>query len=250
MRELVFELDYEPGRNPVADTLAAHKEASIRSLSCHVSADTLWRVDHIQGSPAALTDLEAAYKTADYFPDCLVTEDCEANSETQVLDRTEDSLIIYCVWNRSDICSSVPHLALEHLGGGLLFENRQKGRQHIWRIVLAEHENIGRFTDALKAEISEIGGMELLRLTEHMPGSEHETNQDSDELPPEQRRALHAAVEHGYYETPREIELTELAEKLDIPQSTLSYRLQRAESYLATHFVEADASLDSFLTKQ
>lgn len=131
MRELVFELNYYPGWNPVADTLAEHEETSIRSLSCHVTTDTLWRVDHIQGPPETLTEVEAAYRMADYFPDCLVTEECEADSETQVLDRTDGSLVIYCVWNRSEICSSVPHLALAHLGEGLLFETRQEGRQHI-----------------------------------------------------------------------------------------------------------------------
>ncbi len=250
MRELVFELDYYPGWNPVSDTLAEHEGASIRSLSCHVTAETLWRVDYITGSPQALTELETAYKTADYFPDCLVTDNCEANSETKVLDRTDDSLIIYCVWNRSEICSSVPHLALEYLGEGLLFETRQQGHQHIWRIVLAGQEDISTFTAALKSEIKEVGGMELLRLTEHMPDREPKPSQENEELPSEQRQALHAAVNHGYYETPRRIELTELADEMDIPQSTLSYRLQRAESHLATQFVDTDISLDSLMTKQ
>lgn len=56
-------------------------------------------------------------------------------------------------------------------------------------------------------------------------------------LSSEQERALRAAVEHGYYETPREIEAYELAEKLGIPGSTLTYRLQRAEAQLAAAYV-------------
>nr|WP_231753940.1 helix-turn-helix domain-containing protein [Natronomonas sp. CBA1123] len=47
-----------------------------------------------------------------------------------------------------------------------------------------------------------------------------------------------AAVEAGYYETPREIETYELAEQLGIPGSTLSYRLRRAEAWLAKRYVE------------
>lgn len=111
MRELIFELDYHPGWNPVADTLVDYPDATIRSLSCHVTDDTLWRVDHISGSSDALATLETAYETADYFPDCLVTEDCEATSRTHILDCTAESLVIYCVWERSDVCTSVPHLA-------------------------------------------------------------------------------------------------------------------------------------------
>lgn len=46
MRELVFTLDYDPGCNTVADTLADHPDARIRSLSLHATAESLWRVDH------------------------------------------------------------------------------------------------------------------------------------------------------------------------------------------------------------
>jgi len=54
MREFVFALEFDPGTNPVADILAAHSETRLRSLSCHVTAETLWRVDHVTGSEAAL----------------------------------------------------------------------------------------------------------------------------------------------------------------------------------------------------
>ena len=248
MRELVFELDYRRGWNPVADTLVDFPETTIRSLSCHVTADTLWRVDHVSGSPDALTAVQTAYETADYFPDCLVTEDCEATSETQVLDRTEASLVIYCVWDRSDICTSVPHLALEHFGEGLLFETHQRENRYRWRIILRADTQVTSFADALRAEIDDIGGMELLRLTEHAPGETQQSGENT--LPPEQRRALHAAVEGGYYETPRQTDLAELAAVLDVPQSTLSYRLRRAQAHLATQFVATDQSLDSFRPSQ
>ncbi|ELY85169.1 bacterio-opsin activator HTH domain-containing protein [Natrialba taiwanensis DSM 12281] len=48
---------------------------------------------------------------------------------------------------------------------------------------------------------------------------------------------MQAAVEYGYYETPRQIDLSELADRLDVPRSTLSYRLRRAEATLASTFV-------------
>jgi len=56
-------------------------------------------------------------------------------------------------------------------------------------------------------------------------------------LTPEQDAAVRAAVEHGYYQTPREVETYELAEKLGVPGSTLSYRLRRAEAKLADAYV-------------
>jgi predicted DNA binding protein len=158
--------------------------------------------------------------------------------------------VIYCVWERSDVCTSVPHLALEHLGEGLLFETRQEENRYMWRIILAGSETIGSFADAFRAEIEDIGGMELLRLTDHTPGSKHRESLNDDTIPTTQRQALHAAVEYGYYDTPRQIELSELAEILDISQSTLSYRLRRAEAQLATQFVTTDSSLDSLRTNR
>ena len=65
----------------------------------------------------------------------------------------------------------------------------------------------------------------------------------ANELSPEQRAALEAAVEHGYYETPREVTVDDLATRLEIPRSTLTYRLRRAEAYLA----ESYASENGFL---
>ena len=244
MREFVFALEYDPGANPVADVLDAYPDASVRSLSCHVTADSLWRVDHAAGPPAALEALEEAYEMADYFADCLVKDDCGAECEVQVLDRSSDELVVYTYWDRTDVCTSVPHVALEYLGDGLLFETYREGRRYRWRIVLGDGTPVHDFFDALGDEVGECAGIEVLRLTDldpERPG----TDADDDSIPTEQRTALRAAVEFGYYETPRRIELGDLAERLGVPRSTLSYRLRRAEAALATAFVDADDTVEA-----
>jgi predicted DNA binding protein len=60
-------------------------------------------------------------------------------------------------------------------------------------------------------------------------------------LPGEQQVALRTAYEHGYYDTPRDATLEELATALDVPRSTLSYRLRRAEAQLVRNHVEGPA---------
>lgn len=52
-----------------------------------------------------------------------------------------------------------------------------------------------------------------------------------------QRRLLVAGVEHGYYDTPRDCSLTELAESLDIAKSSVSETLHRAEGAVIKHYV-------------
>ncbi|MDQ2050138.1 helix-turn-helix domain-containing protein [Natronolimnohabitans sp. A-GB9] len=250
MRKFVFALEYEAGTNPVADVLADYPEASIRSLSCHVTSDSLWRVDHAEGPAEALEALEEAYETSEFFADCLVKDDCGADCEVQVLDRSSDTLVVYTYWDRTDVCTSVPHVALEYLGEGLLFETYREGRRYRWRIVLGNDAPIHDFFDALGQEVGDCTGMEMLRLTELDPDHGDVDVGPETSLPSEQREALHAAVEHGYYETPRQIELGDLADDLGVPRSTLSYRLRRAEESLATAFVAEDDSIEALAAER
>ena len=241
MRELVFTLEYEPGCNAVADALAAHPDARIRSLSLHATPESLWRVDHASGPADALEEIEEAFLTADYYADCLAAEDCGATQTTQVLEHTDETLVLYSYWNRTPTCASVPHIALEHLGEGALFETRHEEREYTWRVIHSGGSDVRGFFDGIEAAIGDCARMEIGRLTEASPPT-REIDDDGGGLSPEQDAALEAAIEHGYYETPREVDVGELADRLGIPRSTLTYRLRRAEAHLAERHVERKRS--------
>lgn len=53
-----------------------------------------------------------------------------------------------------------------------------------------------------------------------------------------QQRIVSAAIEQGYYDTPRECSLTDLADHLDLAKSTLSETLHRAEEKMVKRFAE------------
>jgi hypothetical protein len=234
MRELVFTLEYGEGCNAVADTLAAHPDARIRSLSLHATAESLWRVDHASGSPEALEEIEAAFLTTDYYADCLAAEDCGATQTTQVLEHTDETLVLYSYWNRTPTCASVPHIALKHLGEGALFETEHEGRGYTWRVIHSGEGDVRGFVDGIETAVGDCAEMTIERLTE---ASAPTRDPEDGGLPPEQETALSAAVESGYYETPREIDVGDLADRLDVPRSTLTYRLRRAEARLAERHV-------------
>ena len=236
MRELVFALEYEPGCNEVADVLAGHPDARVRSLSLHATDDHLWRVDHATGEPVALDDIEDAFLDGEYYADCLATEDCGATQTTRVLDRTDEMLVLYSDWERTSICASVPHIARNHLGDGVLFETRHEGRHYTWRLVHSGDGDVAAFFDALETTVGDCARTELLKTTT-ASGSASGTNGDDNGLSPEQEAALRAAVEHGYYESPREVDAGDLADHLDVPRSTITYRLRRAEERLAKRHV-------------
>ncbi|MDZ5810748.1 helix-turn-helix domain-containing protein [Halorubrum sp. AD140] len=245
MRELVFALEYEPGRNRVADALAAHPGARVRSLSLHATDDHLWRVDHATGTPAALAAVEVAFTDGDYYADCLATEDCGATQTTRVLDRTDDTLVLYTDWEPTPVCASVPHLAHEHLGDGVLFETRHEGRHYTWRLIHSGEGDVGAFFDALRDAVGDVAQTELLRTANASGAPGESTTDDGVGLSAEQEAALTAAVEHGYYESPRAVDAGELAAHLDVPRSTLTYRLRRAEERLAEAYVSRDRSADA-----
>jgi len=239
MRELAFALEYEPGSNRVADALAEHPEARVRSLSLHATADRLWRVDHATGTPDALDAIADAFLNSDYYTNCLTTEDCDATQTTRVLDRTDDTLVLYSDWERTPACASVPHIAHDHLGEGVLFETRHESRHYTWRLIHSGEGDVAAFFDALTAAVGASARMEILR-TANTTASMTESDGTRDDLSPEQEAALRAAVEHGYYESPREVDVGELAEHLDVPRSTLTYRLRRAEEHLAKQHVTGE----------
>lgn len=234
MRELVFTLDYESGCNAVADTLAVYHDARIRSLSLHATAESLWRVDHATGSPSSLAAIENTFLTADYYADCLATSDCGANQTTEVLEHTDDTLILYSYWERTPDCASVPYIALDHLGDGVLFETHHEEREYTWRIIHSGAGDVRAFFDTLEAAVGDCAQLEMRRVTE---AAAADTSPGGDGLPPEQRAGLQAAIDHGYYETPREVDVGELADRLDVPRSTLTYRLRRAEAHVVKQHV-------------
>ncbi|MEF8858052.1 MAG: helix-turn-helix domain-containing protein [Halolamina sp.] len=243
MRELVFALEYNPGCNQVADTLAAHPGARIRSLSLHATAESLWRVDHATGTADALDAIEGAVLNSDYYADCLASDVCGATQTTRVLDHTGDTLVLYSDWERTPTCESVPHIAREHLGDGVLFETRHEGRHYTWRIIHSGAGDVAGFFDDLDAAVGDCAEREMLR-TVDTSAATGDGDGKRVELAPEQEAALRAAVEHGYYESPREVDVGELAAHLDVPRSTLTYRLRRAEEQLAKRHVTGEGVLE------
>nr|WP_313692422.1 transcriptional regulator [Halobaculum sp. XH14] len=204
MRELVFALEYEPGCNRVADALADYPDARVRSLSLHATAERLWRVDHATGTLEGLDAIEDAFLTGDYYADCLATEDCGATQTTRVLDRADDTLVLYSDWERTPTCASVPHIARDHLGDGVLFETRHEGHHYTWRLIHSGDGDVAAFFDALEVAVGEFARMEMPRAADTTTAAGGGDGTPSG-LPPAQEVALQAAVEHGYYESPREV---------------------------------------------
>lgn len=74
-------------------------------------------------------------------------------------------------------------------------------------------------------------------ITQSASGSEGSIQLDVSEVTDKQLEALEAAVQTGYYDSPRQADLEVLAERLDVSKSAVSQRLKAVESRLAQKLV-------------
>lgn len=232
MRELAFELAYERGVDRVCNVFIDRPGVELTSLYCVGTRDRLWRLDRITGPPEGVAELEAALADRG----CLqLRPGAGSEHRFDVLARDAGRRVVYSWCPDDEPPRSIPTLAVRHFEDGLLFDNERSGDRARWRVVMPNGAGTGAFPEAVREHLGDGVTFDFDHVgqaSDWPPGDDR-----SPTLSPEQRAALEAAIEHGYYEIPRGIDLDDLAERLDLPRSTLSYRLRRAEQRLAEDFL-------------
>lgn len=100
---------------------------------------------------------------------------------------------------------------------------------------LSDRERLSELVDSLKAVSDGLRLRQLKRIdTGEVERSEQTVTLDLYETTEKQREAVAKAVAEGYYSTPRETSVDELAAEFGISTSALSQRLKAVESKLAT----------------
>jgi predicted DNA binding protein len=242
VREYVFTLEYDPGVDPIADVFIDHPEAVARSIACSVVGVDMWRLDHFSGPEPAIDALDELVLDANRCNECPEGT-CDSYREHELLEREPTSATVYTFRQGIDACPALPYHATEHLGPGLFFQTRRRGNEYTWRMLTRDGTRAGELYDAMRENFPETVRISLSQLSDPTHWSD-ETTTETD-LPYEQRAALEAAVEAGYYRTPRDTTLAELAEDTGVARSTLQYRLQRAEAWLANEFTDGCLCVDT-----
>lgn len=233
MREYVFTLEYDPGVDPIMDVFIDHPEAEARSITCTVVGADMWRLDRFSGPEDAMAALEALVLDANRCNECPKGA-CDSYREHELLDREATTATVYTYRQGIDACPALPYHATQHLGPGLFFDTRRRGNEYVWRVLTRDETGAGELYDQMRANFPDAVRISLSQLSD--PTHWGDTAAPGGDLTYEQRAALEAAVEMGYYETPRDCTLADVADETGVPRSTLQYRLQRAESWLATQF--------------
>ncbi|WP_049936840.1 helix-turn-helix domain-containing protein [Haloplanus natans] len=235
MREFTFDIVYDRGTDPVMDVFIEHPTLVAEALHGCVATDRFWRIERLTGPTAALDAVERL-RLDEAVRTVSVTEtDCSATRYHDVLDRSDDERVIYSHIENVTDGESVQTLAGRYLPHGSLYCTTRRENRHRWRIFMKSDEKVGLLYDALGANLRAGLSFRMGHLRD-AEGWGHDSL-GSVALPPDQRTAMRAALDHGYYRTPREITLDDLAAVLDVPRSTLSYRLRRAEERLVSGYL-------------
>lgn len=247
MREFVFTVEYEKGADEAMDLFIDHPDLYARSMEVDATSEAVWGIDKVVGPSSVLTELDDQLERLAGDPN--TTGMCGApvtDYEYTILSSNPESRKIYSLRREGDGVRSIPLVAAKHVGEGLIIRSERRSNRLRWSLLVDEpvaaiHEEVrGNLREGLSLTIERLGTPPCLL----------EDGRVQQTLSPEQKSALEAALERGYYEEPRQQSVTEIAEDVGVSRSTFQYRLNRAEAWLAQQFaadslgVELGVNLD------
>jgi hypothetical protein len=234
MRELTFAIEYADGADPLMDVFAETPELAAVSFDGCVFDDRFWRIEEFEGPPDAVeraTELRTAGRG-----ESVTATACEATADYETIERGDGRATVYSYVEGVTAGKTVHTVAGRHLPAGTLFASRRQRDRHDWWLLLRSDRSVGAFFDNLTAALRDGLSFRTGHLVD-ATGWKQPLGADLV-LPGEQQVALETAMEMGYFETPRATTMEEIASALDVPRSTLSYRLRRALARLTETYLD------------
>lgn len=237
MYEFRFTVRRAAGVDPVLDA-----DESIRSEATYacLSRDRMWRLESVTGEPSALEEVEDQLLDPTLDREGIGEQECQAVQSHSVLTDDPRRQVVFTHFANARRCDAVPLVAAGYAPTGMLAEATREGRTTRWRLLFQDDRKVGMLYDTLTGRLGEDREFAFESL-----GEADDWRPDllsSRSLPSEQRETLELAAKRGYFETPRETTLDDLAGELGAPRSTVSYRLRRATAALVEEFVGSRAS--------
>ena len=241
MREVVFTVEYEKGVDEVMDLFIEHPDLHARSMEVHATSESVWGVEKVVGPDEVLIEFDDRLERV--TSDSNATGMCGApitEWHYDVLSLNPESRKIYSLRREGDGPRSIPLAAAKHVGEGLILRSERRGTQFRWSLLV--DDTVAELHDEILENLRDGLSLTVERLGQ--PPCLLEDGRVQQNLTAEQKSALEAAVEHGYYDVPRQQSVTEIATEIDVSSSTLQYRLNRAEAWLARQFASDSLGVD------
>lgn len=232
MRELLISVEYEETVDPLMDVFRNHdSELTADALASCTDRDKSWLVERFEGPESALDQIKRIRCDPDAPREEMTATQCDASRQSHLLERSPTTLVVHTFVKGLHTCDSVIALAGRFLDPGFVVQWHRRGSRNNFRMLLQSDQNVNVFCERVEEHLKDGISFQFGRLGD-VDWWSHDSLSPVT-LPQEQRETLRMAVNEGYYETPRKINVGELAEQLEIPQSTASYRLRQAEAKLA-----------------
>ncbi|WP_435159168.1 helix-turn-helix domain-containing protein [Haladaptatus sp. DFWS20] len=235
MREFAFTVEFAKNSDAVTDVFIQYPDLLGNVLSISSSKSGTWQTFLVSGPQEGLESLDDVYLSHSNCNECLGEHTaCDANWEYEIITETDGTRTYYSAIDTGNVsyCHSIPYLANEYLGNGVLFDARRRENRYEWRLLVRDDHTIGLLFDALQTELPTGVTVTLEQIVSpERWGSDASIVSD---LPTAQRQTLLCAFDMGYYETPRSVTTSDVADQLGLPTSTCRYRLRRAESALVS----------------
>ncbi|ELK54289.1 MULTISPECIES: helix-turn-helix domain-containing protein [Haloferax] len=238
MREFEFVVRFSEGTDELMDLFYEYPSLRSRSSVCSSTTDVMWRVDHVVGTPEALSAFEEVFLDETRCNECLDAPDCHTHRNYHVLDRSDNSMTVYTYREEVSNCHSIPRYVLEHVGPGVIFESSRRAGAYRWRILYPGDHPLGELYETIEAQLREGLQLDVEHLTS--AGNWDAESRIAADLSSAHWEALETAVEHGYYERPRKVTVEDLSDVLDVPRSTVQYRLRTAEDLVMSQLGDPD----------
>ncbi|RQG96634.1 helix-turn-helix domain-containing protein [Natrarchaeobius chitinivorans] len=165
----------------------------------------------------------------------LEEEDIDA---VDAITSTEEKTLFEIQWNDDDIDGIIQPL-IEYEGRVL----KATGTANEWEFHLLFDSHMALSEFNMEATNREIPVTLQKVHNSGVPNENTSSTVDKTTLQPNYRDTLLLAYRNGYYDTPRTVQLSELAQKEDISDSALSKRIRRATATLIEHTLLADSEL-------
>ena len=239
MYDFSFTITYEQGCNEYTDIFIEHESLQSEAIYACMDPSEMWVLELVTGDSGDLAAAEDRLLDASLDRYSITDRRCAADKRTSLLSTARRQRVTYTHVADASHCDAIPLIAAKYLSGGVLFKQTRTGGTATWSVLHEDDGNVGLLYDAVGGRLSDGATFSFDHLTELKQWESRLL--EPSQIRAEQREVLEAAVAHGYFETPRAVTLDELATELELPRSTVSYRLRRATAELANSFVEHDA---------
>lgn len=161
MNEFEFSIRFRPGTDALMDLFREYSTLTLQNESCTVGTESMWRVDHVSGSEAAVADFDTVFLDECHCNEGVHQGACGTTRTYEVLVRRPTARTVYTYRTGLDRCCSVPAIVVDHIGDGVVFESQRDADGYHWRVLSPVRKPLHPLFDSLASALGD--GLKLDR---------------------------------------------------------------------------------------